>query len=202
MRWSVFTLLHFPGVPHLSKKYTFADYPAVVPPLLIGSPEKLLIGLGKNADVDEVYKHRKDIMAWNAEELDWIFRRTSGKCHLCHGLLARCNYAREGERGAWEVEHSVPRSKGGTDRLSNLYAAHIKCNRDKSAMTTRTARGWNGKTRAPMSPEKREKAQVENTVLGGGVGALVGLALGPGGWILGALVGGCFGSELDPDMTG
>jgi hypothetical protein len=142
-------------------------------------------------------------MAWTNEDLDWIFRRSSGKCHLCHELLARCNYAREGERGAWEVEHSVPRSKGGTDRLSNLFPAHIECNRQKSNMTTRTVRRWNGKTRAPMSPEKREKAVAENSFLGflGGAVAWC-VALGPPGWILGAIGGAYLGSQLDPDKTG
>jgi len=72
---------------------------------------------------------RRKSMPYSEDELDRIFSRTRGKCHLCHGQLARSNYAREGERGAWEVEHSVPRSRGGTDHLNNLFASHIECNR-------------------------------------------------------------------------
>jgi HNH endonuclease len=142
-------------------------------------------------------------MVCTTEHLDWIFRRTDGDCHICWKPLARINYAREGKRGAWEIEHSVPRSKGGTDRLNNLYAAHIKCNRLKSNMTTRTARGWNGKTRAPLSTEKREKAVVENTFLGAAAGAYVWTVfLGPPGWVVGAFLGACFGGNLDPNKTG
>lgn len=74
-------------------------------------------------------------MSYTVEQLDLIYQRTSGKCHLCHDPLARSNYARFGERGAWEVEHSVPRARGGTDRLNNLYAAHICCNRSKCVVT-------------------------------------------------------------------
>jgi len=141
-------------------------------------------------------------MAYTNDELDRIFRRTTGKCHLCGVNLTRSNHARQGARGAWEVEHSVPRSKGGTDRMSNLYAAHITCNREKSNMTTRTARGWNGKTRAPMNPERRDRAKTENAVLGAGLGALAwAVVFGPGA-ILGAMVGGCIGSGLDPDKSG
>jgi hypothetical protein len=142
-------------------------------------------------------------MPWTNDKLDRIFKRTDGNCHLCHQPLARCNYANEGARGAWEVEHSVPRSKGGTDRMNNLYAAHIECNRAKSDMTTRTVRGWNGKTRAPMSAEKKEKAVVENSFLGFIGGAVAwSVALGPPGWILGAIGGAYLGSQLDPDKTG
>jgi len=87
--------------------------------------------------------------------------------------------------------------------MNNLYAAHIECNRVKSNMTTRTARGWNGKTRSPMSPEKRETATVQNSVLGFFGGAIAWtVALGPPGWILGAIGGAFLGSQLDPDITG
>lgn len=142
-------------------------------------------------------------MGYTAETLDWIYQRTSGKCHLCHEPLARCNYGRFGKRGAWEVEHSIARCKGGTDRLNNLYAAHISCNRSKCDVTTRTARGWHGQTRAPLSVDKRKKAIVENTVLGFIAGGLGWAALlSPPGWIVGALGLAYVGSQLDPDKTG
>ncbi|HZW06078.1 MAG TPA: HNH endonuclease, partial [Phycisphaerales bacterium] len=67
-------------------------------------------------------------MAWTREQLTAIYDRTSGYCHLCGKKLALTNYAAHGHKGAWEVEHSVPRACGGSDRLNNLYAAHISCN--------------------------------------------------------------------------
>jgi 5-methylcytosine-specific restriction endonuclease McrA len=36
-----------------------------------------------------------------------------------------------GERGVWEVEHSVARAKCGSNHGNNLYAACITCNRSK-----------------------------------------------------------------------
>jgi hypothetical protein len=142
-------------------------------------------------------------MAFDTQQLDQIYRRTSGYCHLCHKKLARCNYGQFGKRGCWEVEHSVPRANGGTDHMNNLFAACCDCNRDKSASTTRTARGWNGKTKAPMHPEKRAVARVENTVLGAIGAGLAGLFLGgPVLGFIGLITGGKIGNSLNPDRTG
>ncbi|SRR6266852_3964708 len=136
----------------------------------------------------------------SGERLERIFDRTAGRCHICWGTLAFKNYARFGERGAWEIEHSNPRSKGGSDRLSNLYAAHITCNREKGAMRTKTARAWNEQTRAPLSRTKRQQKHEENTWAGAGVGALSGAAVGgPIGFVIGGIAGAFLGSEIDPD---
>lgn len=70
-------------------------------------------------------------MNYGDEELKDIYDRTSGYCHLCHRKMSLSNYGRPGARGAWEIEHSRPRVKGGTDHGNNLYGAHIKCNRAK-----------------------------------------------------------------------
>jgi len=35
------------------------------------------------------------------EELEYVFDRTAGQCHICHGKLAFSNYALNGRRGAW-----------------------------------------------------------------------------------------------------
>ena len=139
-------------------------------------------------------------MRFTKEQLDQIYRKTSGYCHICHTKLSRKNYGQDGERGAWHVEHSVPRAKGGTDHLNNLKPACISCNLDKSATTTRTARGWNGKTRAPLSVEKRNQAKSENALLGAVGGGVVGFAVaGPIGAAIGALAGGHFGASENPD---
>ena len=77
------------------------------------------------------------------ERLKAIYDRTSGYCHLCGKKLAFTNYGRFGKRGAWEIEHSLARMNGGTDRLCSLYGACISCNQQKQHFTMRTARGWN-----------------------------------------------------------
>jgi hypothetical protein len=139
-------------------------------------------------------------MAFNKEQLDRIYCRTTGYCHICGDKLARTNYAKPGKKGAWEVEHSVPRSKAGTDHPNNLFPACIDCNRNKSDRTTRAARAWHGKTRAPLSAEKRKQAKVENGILGAAGGAAIGLVVaGPAGALVGALAGGALAGSKNPD---
>ncbi len=139
-------------------------------------------------------------MPFDKQLLTRIYQRTSGYCHLCHSKLAFKNYGRPDKRGAWEVEHSVPRSKGGTDHLNNLFPACVGCNHAKSNRMTRTARGWNGKTCAPLSPEKRKQARTENGILGALGGGAIGFAVaGPVGAVIGALTGGHLGASGNPD---
>src|SRR6266487_3114039 len=129
-------------------------------------------------------------MQYTSQDLRRIYDRTSGYCHLCGKKLALSNYGRLGDKGAWEVEHSNARARGGTDRLTNLYPACISCNRSKGAITTRAARAREGRTRAPLSREKRAEARSENAVLRGllsffGTAAVA----GPGWGIIAGAVG-------------
>src|SRR5262245_59166113 len=140
-------------------------------------------------------------MPFTKEILKAIYRKSSGKCHLCHRKLSSKNYNRRGARGAWHVDHSVPRSKGGTDHLNNLLAACIDCNCEKSNRTTRTCRKWNGKTRAPLSPEKRKATQLKHGVVGAFAGGIAGAAVGgPAGALIGVITGACLGSSANPDQ--
>jgi hypothetical protein len=83
-------------------------------------------------------------------------------------------------RGAWEIEHSIPRACGGSDRMNNLYAACISCNRAKGARTTRSMRLRRGLTRAPMSANARTAAKRWNAFGGSLLGAIPGvILLGP-----------------------
>lgn len=139
-------------------------------------------------------------MNYTYEQLDAIFERTDGHCHLCGKKLCCNNYGHWGRRGAWEVEHSVPRSAGGSDRLNNLYAAHISCNREKGTLTTRTARKWNGRTKAPLSQEGKEDIRVRNRWGCGAVGAFSGAAMGgPAGFVIGGLIGAVIGDQIKPE---
>jgi HNH endonuclease len=141
-------------------------------------------------------------MSFDNQILTRIYRRTSGYCHLCHTKLSLKNYGQRGKKGAWQVEHSVPRSKGGSDHLNNLFAACVSCNCDKSNKTTRTARGWNGKTSAPLNPEKRKQAKFDNGFAGAIAGGFAGgVIAGPIGLIIGAVTGACVGSSNNPDRN-
>ena len=57
-----------------------------------------------------------------AYDLNAIYDRTSGYCHICHRKLAFYNYGIVDAKGAWEVEHSRPRALGGTHDGNNKYA--------------------------------------------------------------------------------
>lgn len=138
-------------------------------------------------------------MAFNGEDLRIIYDRTTGYCHICQKKLAFKNYGNFVKRGAWEVEHSRARANGGSNRLNNLYAACITCNRSKGTTTTRTVRSHHGLTKAPMSKKKRKTAKTENAIAGGAVGALIGSIGGPIGALAGALIGAHIGHKDNPD---
>jgi len=134
-------------------------------------------------------------MAYDNDTLNQIYDRTNGRCHICGKKLSFVNYARPRRRGAWEVEHSNPKVKGGTNYLRNLFPACINCNREKGTIATRTARTWHGRKRAPLSKEKKKKAKRSNAIIGGVVGGLFGLIAGPWGVAAGVAIG----HSIDPD---
>lgn len=74
---------------------------------------------------------------WTSEELSRIFDKTGGYCRYCEKRLAWRNYGAPGAKAAWEVDHSVPLSRRGTNHMNNLFPACIPCNREKSDMTGR-----------------------------------------------------------------
>ena len=109
-------------------------------------------------------------------------------------------FSRYGQLGEWEVEHSVPASLGGSDHLSNLYPAHIVCNRQKGSKTTRTARSWHERSRAPLSREKKEAIRENKRWGWGTAGAVAGGAIaGPVGLIVGAVLGALVADESNPE---
>ncbi|PWG61184.1 HNH endonuclease [Spiribacter halobius] len=139
-------------------------------------------------------------MTFDEARLRQIFERTQGRCHLCRRPLAFSNHGRSGHRGAWEVEHSIPRSRGGTNRLNNLYAAHITCNRSKGVRSTSAARRRHGYRAAPRSANTVRR----DASLGGVVGALIGAALVPPhvrllGLAAGAVLGYATGEQVEPE---
>lgn len=141
-------------------------------------------------------------MAFMDDELSAIYDRTSGYCHICRKKLAFSNYGRFGRLGAWEIDHSRAKARGGSDHFVNLYAACIDCNRRKGAGTTRTARRQHGRRRAPLSRSQRATAKQWNAVAGGIVGWGIGALAGPLGMVVGGMLGARFGHDADPDDEG
>lgn len=76
-------------------------------------------------------------MAYTDDELNYIFDKNEGCCWHCGKRLAWKNYGISGARAAWEVDHSNPVSRGGTDYLRNLVPSCVPCNRSKSDLTSR-----------------------------------------------------------------
>jgi 5-methylcytosine-specific restriction endonuclease McrA len=138
-------------------------------------------------------------MAHSDEALNRIYDRTDGYCHLCCGKLSFHNYACYSARGAWEVEHSIPRSRGGTDHPNNLYAACIPCNREKSARTSRTVRSWSGRRRAPLSRSRKAAVRRTNAAKGAAICGFIGSSAGPLAALVCAAIGAQLGASLDPN---
>ncbi len=72
----------------------------------------------------------------NKDALDYIYGKTKGYCYHCGKKIARKNYGRFRERGAWEVDHGNSRDRGGVDDKRNWIPSCIPCNRKKGAKTT------------------------------------------------------------------
>ena len=75
-------------------------------------------------------------MGYTDEELNDIYDKTGGYYWHCGKKLAWKNYGKACKRGAWEVDHSRPLARGGTDYLRNLVPACIECNRSKGDLTS------------------------------------------------------------------
>ncbi|MBL7960941.1 HNH endonuclease [bacterium] len=134
------------------------------------------------------------------ERLNDIYDKTDGHCHLCGKKVSFSNYNEPRKKGAWEVEHSVPKSKGGTDHLNNLFPACIDCNRSKSDRHTKTARAWHGRKAAPLSKEKKKSNRRKNTAAMGIAGVtLGGLVGGPVGAAVVGTLGALVGNGMNPD---
>lgn len=56
-----------------------------------------------------------------------VFEKSGGRCHYCGTALTL--------DGRWHVEHMLPRALMGTDEISNLVAACVACNLEKSDRT-------------------------------------------------------------------
>ncbi len=67
-------------------------------------------------------------------DLEWIFSRTNGLCFYCGKKLCANNRGYFAGRGACEIDHLIPFSRGGADQPYNLVPACVGCNREKSDM--------------------------------------------------------------------
>lgn len=139
-------------------------------------------------------------MGFSNDDLNDYYDKTDGRCRVCRKRLAFTNHGVVGARGAWEVDHSRARARGGTDHFHNLLPACIPCNRSKGARTSRSARAFHGYRKVPLSRQARRDARSRNTLLWGCAGAIIGRAgWGSTGAALGLVAGAMLGARMSVD---
>jgi 5-methylcytosine-specific restriction endonuclease McrA len=79
-------------------------------------------------------------LTYSIERLKRIFEKNNGYCFHCGKKLAWSNYGNLNGKAGWEVDHSIPKSRGGTYHLNNLVPSCIPCNREKGDLTSRQYR--------------------------------------------------------------
>lgn len=70
---------------------------------------------------DEVWEKAKSIRGKNPN----LYRRD-----FMGNIIYKSSYGKASEMG-WEIDHSKPKSKGGTDHLNNLRPLQTRANRRK-----------------------------------------------------------------------
>jgi 5-methylcytosine-specific restriction endonuclease McrA len=124
-----------------------------------------------------------------------VYEKTDGCCHLCHKKIAKKNYGVISARGAWEIDHSKPVSKNGSNHMNNYQPACIPCNRSKGNSSTQSARLRHGVTALPKSKQQKVEIRKRKVLGSAGAGAIVGMRFGPIGGIVGAVAGALIGSH-------
>src|SRR5574341_373946 len=71
-------------------------------------------------------------MPYSDGEINWVYDRGGGMCFYCGMRLSFHNHGKVGERGAWEVDHFIPRASRGAHQPYNWVAACVDCNTRKS----------------------------------------------------------------------
>lgn len=132
------------------------------------------------------------------ERLKKIFDKTDGACHLCHSKLNFSDYGKGIDKNGWEIEHSNPKAKGGTDHINNLYSACKICNLKKGTKSSCSSRKDNGVKGVPYSRKQKNIAKKENTLGGTILGVVIGLPFGPLGVLIAGAIGGTIGNQVSP----
>src|SRR5579871_470762 len=117
---------------------------------------------------------------WTHEQLCDVYDATRGRCHVCGRKVYFTNHGKRLRRGAWHVDHVVPRVRGGTNQRDNLRAACVPCNLAKGARTVDAVRSHCRRPRTTGHVAELARLRWDRIVHGALLGALIGLMLGNG----------------------
>ncbi len=57
-------------------------------------------------------------------------------CSICGSKMLYGSHesiiSQRNSRYAWNIDHIIPKSRGGSNSINNLHAVHIRCNRNKA----------------------------------------------------------------------
>jgi len=130
-----------------------------------------------------------------------IWRRTGGRCHLCHRPVILGTYGKVRIYGAdtASVDHLHPQAHGGLHEYDNLRIAHQGCNsRRRTRDAAEARREFSGRSREPFSLSERVAITVLTTAGGASAGAVAGVGVADKkdavqGASVGAICGGLVG---------
>lgn len=132
-------------------------------------------------------------MNYSKSDRQYVLEKSGGRCNYCRKNLRLGAHGLSQDQGGWHVDHSRPRSGGGSQHRNNLVAACVRCNLRKGARPSSFARAMNGLSAAPLSHARQTRVRLRNSIIGALVGGLLG---GPA-----IVVGACaaIGALLEPD---
>lgn len=72
-------------------------------------------------------------MGYSEEEKQYYFNeKPKGHCRHCGKIIVYSHYGDRNKSTGWEIDHSNPKARGGTNNPRNLYSVCSKCNMKKS----------------------------------------------------------------------
>lgn len=72
-------------------------------------------------------------MSYSDEKLNKYYDKAGGRCTHCGKTIRWKHYGDRSKGKGWEVDHLIPKSRGGSNRDGNLAASCWGCNASKGA---------------------------------------------------------------------